>query len=832
MSVTSQRTFASGEVAPSLYARTDISKYVTSLRTCRNMMIFRQGGATNRPGFKFISEVKNSSDVGRLVPFIFNSDQTYALLFGDQYMRIYKNGAPVEVSGVSAWVDTTAYVIGDLVSNNSINYYCFQAHTASAANDEPGVGTNEADFWHALTGVTYEIPTPYSPSDLAAIDFKQSADVVTLDHPSYDPRELSRTADTTWILATATFAPGVTTPTNVAVSGTAGSNTYVYHVTAIDPETFEESLAGTKSQGSLTAPSSNDHTITWDAVSGINEYNIYLELNGVAGFVGIANGTSFVNSNAAPDTTDTPPIARNPFSGADNKPSTGGYYQQRNIHAGTNNKPETVYASRSSNFNNYTTSTPLQEDDAVTFTLAGNQVNRIKHLIVLSKLIVMTSAGEWLIKGDDAGTLRAGEINPEQISYYGSEDIRPLLIGNTALFVQARGSVIRSLTPDVVENFKSEDLTILSSHLFDGLTIVDWDYQQAPNSIIWAVRSDGTLLGFTYIREQELFAWHRHDTGASGSFENVITIPEGTEDAVYCIVKRTINGSTVRYVERMQSRLIGDVEDLILMDSALSIDGTHTGAITMTLSGGTDWTHDETLTLTASSGFFVSGDVGNEIHLTGSDGTLIRFSIDTFTNTTIVTGKAHKTVPATMQAVAVTVWGKAVDTLAGLDHLEGEDVSVFADGFVIASPNNDAYTTITVASGAITLAKPRVAIHVGIPIISDVETLDIDTVQGETLRDKKKLITTLDAFVEETRGVFAGSKPPTDDSVDPLEGLFELKARNEEGYENPTSLKTGIIEIKLESTWNSNGRVFIRQVDPVPMTILSIHPSGYIPFAK
>ncbi len=831
MTAVAQRSFSGGELSPSLYARTDIAKYVTSLRTQRNMITLRGGGAANIPGKKFVIETKDSSKTSRLIPFIFNSAQTYVLEFGDQYMRVHRNGANITVSGVGAWVTATAYVIGDLRSNGGVNYYCILAHT-SGASTEPGTGGSWETAWYALTGSIYEIPTPYLEADLFTLEYKQSADVVTIDHASYDPRELARTADTTWVLSVASFVPGVVTPTTVAVSGTGGALTFVYHVTAIDDDTGEESLAGTKSQGSLTAPDSNDHTITWDDM-GVNEYNVYLEVNGVAGFLGLAGTNSYVNSSATPDLTDTPPTARNPFSGAGNRPATGTYHQQRNIHAGSTNAPETTEMSRTANFNNYTKSSPLQDDDAITFTAAiSGRVNRIKHLIVLGKLIIMTSDGEIVAKGDSDGTILPGEPNLEQVSYHGSDDLAPLLIGSTALFLQAGGSIVRDFVNDAIDGYTSDDLTTFSSHLFDGFTIVDWAYQKTPDSIVWVCRSDGTLLGFTYNRKQKMFAWHRHDTAASGEFESVVSVPEGTEDAVYFIIKRTINGSTVRYVERMESRFISDIEDLILMDSALSTDGTNAGVITMTLSGGTTWAYDETLTLTSDTVFFVAGDVGNQIWLTGSDGTIIRFTIEVVSTNKIVTGKPNKTVPASMQGVAITTWGKAVNEISGLDHLEGENVAVFADGFVDASPNNAAYEIITVASGAITLPKPRVVIHVGLPIISDVETLDIDTVDGETLADKKKLIGEVHAFVKETRGVFAGSKPPDDDSVDPLEGLYEFKARNQENSDSPVALKTDVIDIKLESDWSQGGRVFIRQVDPVPLTLLSIVPSGFIPFRR
>jgi hypothetical protein len=183
-----------------------------------------------------------------------------------------------------------------------------------------------------------------------------------------------------------------------------------------------------------------------------------------------------------------------------------------------------------------------------------------------------------------------------------------------------------------------------------------------------------------------------------------------------------------------------------------------------------------------------------------------------------------------MRSTAISTWSKAVDQVSGLWHLEGETVSVFADGFVVGSPNNASYVPYVVTNGAITLDKPYSVIHVGLPFISDIETLSIDVVNGETLSNKHKLINEVSISTEETRGIFVGSKPPSDDSVDPLEGLQELKVRNDEAYDSPVSLRSDVTDIVIKSEWNNNGRVFIRQVDPVPMSILAIAPSGSIPF--
>jgi hypothetical protein len=114
--------------------------------------------------------------------------------------------------------------------------------------------------------------------------------------------------------------------------------------------------------------------------------------------------------------------------------------------------------------------------------------------------------------------------------------------------------------------------------------------------------------------------------------------------------------------------------------------------------------------------------------------------------------------------------------------------------------------------------------------MSDLETLDVDTPQGETVSDKMKIVSGVAVYIEDSRGIMAGPKPPSDDEDDPLEGLYEYKARNAEGYDEPVSLMTGQIYIATKSEWNNNGRTFLRQVDPVPLSVLAIMPKVLAPF--
>lgn len=823
MTAVAQRSLAGGELAPSLWARADTVKYQTGLRTVRNFIIKKEGGADNRPGFKYIASTKDSTKRAVLIPFVFNSDQTYALEFGDRYIRFIRNGAQIAVSGVTAWSNATAYVIGSLASRLGVNYYCILAHT----NQQPP----NATYWYPLTGSIYEIPTPYLEADLETLKYNQSLDVVTLTHKGYAVRELRRSGHTSWTLSLVVFAPSQVAPTSPTNSDS-GSGGDSWVITGVNAETFEESLQSTATVSNTAATSGSPKTISWTAAAGAGEYNVYKLTNGVYGFIGVAIGTSFVDNGIEADATDTPPTTRDPFSGSDNYPAISTYVQQRLTFGNTTNYPEKIWMGKSANFKNFTYSTPLQDDDAVTFSVPGRQYNEVRHIIDLERMIVFTSGSIWDAEGDSAGIIRPGQINPKTRAYRGASIVTPVIIGTSIVYVQARGSVIRDLLSDSIEGYKDSDLTIFSSHLFNGFTIIDMVYQENPNSVIWVILEDNvtderSLVAMTYVKEHQVWAWHRHDT--DGEPERLCVVPESDEDVLYAIIKRPINGTDLRYIERQYTRRISDIVDSVFLDSALTYDGRNTGVTTMTLSGGTTWAYDEELTLTASASQFVVGDVGNQIFLYDSDGVLIRFTIGAYTSATVVTGTAHKTVPASLQGVATAVWSDAVDTLSGLSHLEGKDVAVFADGFVVASPNNSAYTTVTVTGGAITLEKPYGVIHVGLPYISDLQTLDLESVNGETMIDKRKLIGKVVCMVEKTRGLFVGQQPPTDDDTDPLQNLYEAKLRDAEGYDSAVDLMTGPVDVLIDASWNLGGRVFIRQVDPIPASILSITPVGFIP---
>lgn len=807
MSRFKQRSFAGGEIAPALWGRDDQTKYQTGLRSCRNFIVRREGGATNRPGTQFVVEVKDSTKAARLIPFVYDDLNAYVLEFGNGTIRWNALAAQLTVTA-AAYNGATAYTAGDAVLQGGVTYVCILATTGNAPPN--------ATYWYACAGTVYEIPSPWSDTQVADLRYVQSGDTLTLCHPSVQPYRLRRYSATKWALSAVTTAPSQAAPTAILLSGGAAGANSTYVVTAVNSDTYEESLASAPTTIAAKIPTTSAPIVlTWTGATGAGYYNVYRLLNGAYGFIGLAGALTFSDIGYSADFSSNgggPPQVRSLFTGAGDMPSAVGYFQQRLAFGGTNNAPETFWLSKTGLPLNYSTSIPLQADDAITATISGRRINRVRHLIDLDRLILLTSDGVWTAEGDASGSLKPDAVNLRQQGTHGASSIQPVLVGNTALYIQARGSIVRDLQYDFQTNsYPGRDLTVFATHLFDGKSIVAWDYQEVPHSIVWAIQSDGSLLGLTFVRDHEVWGWHRHDSytvAGKSLFESVACISESGEDYVYLIVKRTINGATKRYIERVASRNISDVRyDAKFADAFLVYDGRNTGATTLTLSGGTTWAYNESMTLTASAGTFVVGDVGKEFHLT-IGGVTLRCPVIGYTSATVVTVNANQTVPVEFRGVATATWARAAKVLSGLSHLEAETVAVFADGNVLPQ--------VTVASGSVTLASCVPYAVVGLPITADFETLDVDNPQGETFTGTKAIVNRVSLLVESSRGIFAGA-----DSSH----LTEYKQRDAAGgYSTAVGVTTGTIDMRLAGVWGDSRRIFVRQSDPLPLTLLSVVP--------
>lgn len=517
---TFKRSFAGGEITPELFGRVELPKFQTGLKTCKNAITLPHGPVQSRAGTRFIGEVKTSSKRTRLIPFSYSTTQTYALEFGDLYMRAFTNGAAL-LNG----------------------------------------------------GPVFEMATPFAEADLFDLHFVQSADVLTVVHPTYGPWKAYRSGSI-FVGAYIGFGPTIAAPTGQTATPTgSGSVSYSYKITAIASNGREEGLpsaAATCTNNLATA--GNVNTVAWTAVSGAIRYNVYRLKNGLYGYIGQTANVNFVDDNIVPDTTLTPPESKLPFASSGNYPRAVGYHEQRKIFASTTNNPQTFWMTMSGAENNLNFSIPQQDSDGIEATINSREVHQIRHIISMADLIMLTSGGAWKVSAAGDQALSPNTVGAKPHAFVGASNVQPVTVNNSVLYAQARGGHVRELVYDwQLSSYKANDASIMAPHLFDGYTIVEMAFAMTPVPILYCVRSDGALLTCTYLPEHQVVAWHQHTT--DGAFESICVIAEGAEDRPYAIVNRTIGGSTKRYVERLESRAFATQADAFCVDCGLSYSG-------------------------------------------------------------------------------------------------------------------------------------------------------------------------------------------------------------------------------------------------------------------
>lgn len=259
-------------------------------------------------------------------------------------------------------------------------------------------------------------------------------------------------------------------------------------------------------------------------------------------------------------------------------PSAVSYFQQRRVFAGTNEKPLQVWMTKTGTESNLSYSLPIKDDDRISFKLASREASMIQHIIPLNKMILMTGSAEWNVNTLNTDYLTPKSISVSPQSYIGSSMVQPIIANNSLIYAAARGGHIRELAYNWQANgYITGDISIRSSHLFDNKKILDMCLQKSPFPVIWCVSSDGTLLGLTYLPEQSIGAWHKHDT--DGQFESVTSVTEGEDDVLYAIVRRHINGRDLRYIERMKPRKFASTKEYYFMDGGLTYRGNPTGSV-------------------------------------------------------------------------------------------------------------------------------------------------------------------------------------------------------------------------------------------------------------
>lgn len=757
-----QQGFTGGEVAPAMFGRFDDAKYQQGLAMCRNFMVLPQGPVVNRPGFEFVREVKYSDKHTVLLPFVYSNDQTMCLEFGDKYIRFHTDGA-----------------------------------TLMGSNGQP-----------------YEVATPYDADQLTKLHFAQSADILTLAHPSYAPRELRRYGPTDWRLIEIQFNPAVSAPTISEVAYSCGDSeakdeeknryTLTYAVTAVadvDDIQQESKASATKSvKGNLYINNSYS-TITWEAVPGAARYRVYKSYKGLLGYIGETTELSFIDDNYEADESITPPMYDEIFSrdkgiasvtvsnqgggytgsvrlvvsddtgmGAELEPKitngkitgvtivSGGmnysnpvisvvadegsgasfsvtvgtvgdypsavtYYEQRRCFAGTYTRPQMIWMTRSGTESDMSYTLPSKDDNRIKFRIAALEASRVLHLVPVSQLVALTESTEFRVTSVNSDALTPTSISVKPQAYVGSSEVQPIIVNSSMVYVASRGGHVREMGYNwQASGFVTGDLSLRAAHLFEDDRVVDMAQAKAPVPTVWCVMDNGSLLGLTYLPDQNVGAWHRHDT-KNGKFESVTVVPEGEEDSVYVVVKREINGKSVRYIERMHKRYFENLQDAFYVDCGATYRG------------------DET------------------------------------------------------------------ETISGLTWLEGQEVAILANGRV--QPNQ------VVTNGRITLNEPSSLVHVGLPIEADIQTLPVvlSLQDGSYGMGHMKNINEIWARVYKTSGFFAGPS---------FDALAEYKQRTTENYGSPPKMMDKEIALTTFANWSDSGSVCIRQPYPLPMTLVSL----------
>lgn len=544
---TYKASFNGGELTPEFFGQIGDAKFQTGLALCRNFVVKPQGPIENRAGFAFVREVKDSTKKVRLLPFTFSTTQTMILELGAGYFRFHTMGATL------------------------------------------------------LNGaVPYEIANAYAEADLFDIHVIQSGDVLTLVHQNYAPMELRRMGALNWVLASIAFTPQVLPPTAVAAtsSGAGTQYDYSYVVTTFSTDLLTQSVAsgaGTCQNNIFASGAKN--TISWTppagAAAGTTQYAVYKKVGGSYGYIGRTTDNSLVDDNIAADMSLAPPKYDQVFQAAGDYPAAVSYYEQRRTFAGTGNSPQKIWMTRSGTESDMSYSLPTKDDDRIAFRIAAREANSIRHLVPLSDLIVLTSSTEFRVTSINTDALTPTSFSVKPQSYIGASNVQPVLINSNLLYAASRGGHMREMSYSRdAGGYISGDVSLRSTHLFDNYDLVDMAYSKAPQPIVWAVSTSGKLLGLTYVPEQQVGAWHQHDT--DGVFESCAVVAEGREDVLYVVVRRTIGGLDHRYIERQASRRFTDLQDAFFVDSG----ATYNGGATTTISG-LDWLEGKTVSILA-----------------------------------------------------------------------------------------------------------------------------------------------------------------------------------------------------------------------------------------
>ena len=614
-------SFAGGQFGSSLWGRTDVAQYDNACEIVENMLVRPYGSAISTPGTRFINETKTSAlgsdSTVRLIPFIFNREDSYVFEAGDYYFRFYTDRGIVITTGTTA----------------------------------------------------FELAHIYDANEILDVQFAQLNDIVWLTHPDHPPQKLTRYSSTYWAMADFAFIGGPfmddnTTDTQMCMD----NNTGTINVTT-SAAVFTPSSGTTKG-----------HTDTYwkfagtctNSTTGVDEQG-YFKITYVTD---TTNATASVIKLLS-DTIGTTSWAEGAWSEVRGWPARVVLHESRLFFARTNAEPQKIWASKSFVFDDFALDGEA-DDDALNLQVTSNESNQIQWLASGNSLIAGTYGGEFSIAGGTDEGLTPYNVNAKKETSWGSEPIVPKRIGNFFYYVQRFGLRLRELfyTWDF-DSYQAVDKTIFSPKILES-GVIDMAYQQVPDTILWCVLSNGTIATLTREVNQEVQGWSRQIT--DGLYESIAVIPSQSYkyDEVWVVVKRTIDGTEKRYIEVFENIEVPDRQDKCLyLHSALEYDAydeTFASTATISLSATTG-----SITMTVGTAYFSADDVGQRIRAIDADGvTLGEVEVTSFGSTVLITGTVKKNFDVLTYSPGY--WGVSVSDLDGLDHLEAKELSILGDG--------------------------------------------------------------------------------------------------------------------------------------------------------
>jgi len=839
--------FTAGELSPRLDGRTDLTKYAAGCSNLENLVIYPHGAAARRPGTTHVAEVTDSSKKTRLIPFEFSTTQTYILEFSNLKIRFFKdNGAILEgdktITGITqanpAVVTSSSHgysngdeikitsVVGMTEVNNKRFLVAGVTTNTFELQDKDSVDINSSGYTAYSSAGTankvYTIASPYLEAELFDIKFAQSADVMYITHPNHEVEKLSRTGHTSWTLADVDFTNGPFIDVNTTAT-------------------------------TLTPASSGVGTgvnITASATTGINDDQGWLatdvgrqiHFNG-----GYAKITARTNSTVAVATITTAFTNTNAitawylgaFSDTTGHPSCVTFFEQRLVFAATLSNPQTVYFSKSGDYENMDANIggTVADDDAIIYTIASNQVNAIRFMSATRTLIIGTAGGEFAVSGggDDSSVTPTNILIKKQTNN-GGANVDAVAVGNATLFLQRAKRKIRELAYNFdVDGYSSPDLTILAEHVTSG-GITQMAFQGEPLSILWCVRGDGELAALTYQREQEVVAWHRHIFGgrfgaATITVSDYANIATGTR-----LLLTKSDGTTVTFTSTTGTA--GTDEFKTQTNNNTTADNIYTAInahADFTVANPAAAVVTVTETSPSPTGFLTIKSVDDTTRLTTTDqGKAVCESvavIPTDDSEYQVWVIVKRTVNGSTRRYveylnifdfdetdntsfnfldsALSYSGTAATTFTGLDHLEGQTIAILADG--ATHPDKP------VSSGSVVLDRSATNVKMGLAYHSILKTMRIDAgSQDGTSQGKTKRIYEITARLYQSVGVEIGpdlsnmERIPFRTSANPMD----------EGI----PVFTGDKEIEFRGNYDTDGYILVRQTQPLPFTILSLYP--------